>query len=339
MPIDTSIYQNLKPVEMPSLLDSQQKAASLGSMAMQQQHMAKQMQTEDRDQAFKAHLQKASVFGNTLESLAGMAPQERATMYPKARMELVQSGIIKPEDAPEDYDDGFYRQSLMKYRQSAEGIEKQLKMAQIGKLNAESREAIAKRNPAKETFDHLPPENQEQIKDLAKKNASKTSIKNQIDSALTILDDPEISETQKVTIGQQLLKTLNSSEGADAVGAEESKRLGSLLENKFFNIRQAGSMFGRDVGDFVNQVKLTSGSLGQSLQRNNATVDSLYGRTGRAVSPIDVPEGARVAQKTNEGVAQAADGGVAMYSPKGKLVFVPKDQVGEAIAAGGRRAK
>jgi hypothetical protein len=138
MGIDASIYQNLKPIEMPSMLDSQQKAMNLSSLAMQQQRGMQEMDAADRDAKYTAHLQKASVFGNALESLSSLPEQERVTAYPKARAELVASGILKQEDAPQEYDPGFYRQSLMRFRQSKEGIEQQLQKAQLGKIKAET---------------------------------------------------------------------------------------------------------------------------------------------------------------------------------------------------------
>lgn len=145
MPIDASIYGNLRPVEIPSMLDSQSKAMNLSSMAMQQARGAKQMEREDQEAKMTAHLQKASIFGNALESISGLPEQEKALAYPKVRMELVSSGIIKPEDAPEQYDPQFYNPYISRFQQSKEGIEKRLKIAElaktkaeIGKLNAEA---------------------------------------------------------------------------------------------------------------------------------------------------------------------------------------------------------
>ncbi len=69
-------------------------------------------------------------------------------------------------------------------------------------------------------FKHLPPENQEQIKDISKKTAAKKSINNQINAAIESLDNPDLSEEQKLMVGRQLVKVLNSTEGQDAVGSE-----------------------------------------------------------------------------------------------------------------------
>lgn len=323
MAIDTSIYGLVKPIEAPSMLDSMHKASTLKSLAMQQGRMGQEMEAE----RMQAHLQKAAAFGDAMEGLAKVPEAQRPQAYAQMYKQLSQAGIVSPDQAPPEYDPSFHAATVERYKQTKPYLEKQLAAGQV-KLQesqlalqksqafenyAQANAAKAKQNPAKIAYDTLPPENQKQIDTLATKTATKSSVKNQIDSALTILDDPKVSETQKVVIGQQLLKTLNSTEGADAVGAEESKRLGSLLEKKFFNVMQPGSMFGRDLGEFVNQVKLTSGSIGQALERNKAEIDKLYGRSGSGVNPIDVP---RTAQRSGGSLPGVKDAYAAPPPPK-----------------------
>lgn len=138
MPIDANIYGNIKPFEAPSVADSAGKAMNLSSLMMQQKRAQQQIGQEDQQAKVHAHLQKASIFGNALESLSGLPEEQRAMAYPKARMELVSAGVLKPEDAPEQYDPGFYRQSLMKFQQSKEGIEKRLSVAKLANLQSET---------------------------------------------------------------------------------------------------------------------------------------------------------------------------------------------------------
>ena len=296
MATNTNIYGNQQSFKAPSVLDSMTKGSTLRSIALKNQAQEQEIDSNQRTNDMTAHLQKASAFGNALEGISGLPPEQRTQAYGEVRNQLIQGNVIKPEDAPEQYDDGFYRNSLIRYRQSAPAIENQLKQAQAAHLKGQTAKDLAEArkkgagNPNKEAFDALPPENQEQIKDLARQTGAKSSIKNQIDSALSVLDDPNVSEDQKVTMGQQLLKTLNSTEGKDAVGSEESKRLGSFLQKKMFNFTQPGSMFGRDLGEFVDQVKLTSGAIGQATERNKAQMDELYGRRGRQIQNIAIPE-------------------------------------------------
>lgn len=126
-------------------------------------------------------------------------------------------------------------------------------------------------------FERLAPEDQEAIKDLGKKNANKTSIANQIDAVMGNWDS--LSEEQKIVQGRSLLKTLNSSEGADAIGTDEAKRLGGLLENKIFNLTEPGPMFGRDIEGFATQARDASKNMKSAVQRNRSEIDRLYGRT------------------------------------------------------------
>jgi hypothetical protein len=161
MPIDTSIYGNLKQIAMPSVLDSRTKAANLSSLVTQQERAGKQMAREDEDAKMTAHLRKASMFGNALEGISGLSEQERAAAYPKIKQELVASGVMGPQDLPDEYDPGLYRQNLMRYRSSREGIESRLaqtdlalKQSQIAKNYADAKNgpngvnALAKRLPA-----------------------------------------------------------------------------------------------------------------------------------------------------------------------------------------------
>jgi hypothetical protein len=171
-------------------------------------------------------------------------------------------------------------------------------------------------NVNKEIYERLPPENKEMIKDLAKATAGKIDITNHINSALEILKDPRVSEEQKVVAGENLLKTLNSAEGKDAVGAEESKRLGSFLQYKMANFTGPGSFIGRDLDKFTDQVALKAQELTQSAERNQARIDQLYGRNSREINGLTIPTTAMKKQKPSELVnsAQAAN-----KPPKGKV--------------------
>jgi hypothetical protein len=139
-------------------------------------------------------------------------------------------------------------------------------------------------------IERLPVENQEVIKDLAKKSATKLSIANQIDAVVKTLEDPNVSEEQKITQGRQLLKTLNSTEGADAIGKEEADRLGSFLNFHYMNLTQPGPVFGRDLGAFTEQAKLTSGAVKNAIQSNKSNISKLYQESGvPRADPINPP--------------------------------------------------
>lgn len=135
--IDTSIYQNLPRIDVnpgESFAGGLQQGASLKGMKLQNQ--AKEQ--ENKMAQMSAHLQKAQAFGNSLEGLSALSPEQRVQAYPQMRQQMIESGVISPEQAPEGYDEGFYRSSLMRYRQTAPAIDNQLKKAHTAYYNAQA---------------------------------------------------------------------------------------------------------------------------------------------------------------------------------------------------------
>lgn len=138
-------------------------------------------------------------------------------------------------------------------------------------------------------FKSLPKENQLSIEELAKKNANKTSIANQMSGYLEQYRAAP-TESSKVTIGRQMLKVLNSPEGSDAVGAEEAKRLGSLLEFHLFNLTEPGPVVGRDTKAFDEQVVNTINAVQSGIKKNNELITQYKGGGVPALPPaISLP--------------------------------------------------
>lgn len=121
---------------------------------------------------------------------------------------------------------------------------------------------------------------------IARESAKKEVIANKLEAAITKLDDPSLSKDLKITQAEQLLKVLNSQDGQDAVGAEEAKRIGSLLEFKILNFTRPGSVFGRDLDKFRDSVALTVNRLRDEVKSNNGLIDQ-YKAGGR-------PEGKQI---------------------------------------------
>lgn len=76
MPIDASIYQQIKPFEMPSYADSQAKAMTLSNMGLQQKQAMQQMdrqqrvgEREDKDAAYADQMRTRSIVGNAIDSV------------------------------------------------------------------------------------------------------------------------------------------------------------------------------------------------------------------------------------------------------------------------------
>lgn len=139
MPFDTSMYQNIRPVQIMNPLDVQQKQMEFRGQALQQA----QAEGQIRQQDMQAHLQKASAFGQALDSLSAMKPADRAQAYERVRGQLIQQGVITPDQAPPTYDDGFFQSTIARYRQTQPYIEAQLKKAETAKNYAEANKANA----------------------------------------------------------------------------------------------------------------------------------------------------------------------------------------------------
>jgi hypothetical protein len=145
MAIDTSIYNNLRTFQMPSLADSADRAGRLQTMAMQQDQLKKQGASEDRVEKLAQYHQTVSVLGGAVNDLAGLPEPERARVWPGVRSQLVASGTIRPEDAPEHYDPGYFRTTaaaiLPAYKRSKEFMERETQQATVAKLNADAKKS------------------------------------------------------------------------------------------------------------------------------------------------------------------------------------------------------
>lgn len=158
MPIDSgafdaSAFRILNPLEMPSELDAAQKAMTLSQLGLQKKKMQQEMGAAERDGNYKAYRQKMSVLGNTLEGMAGMSEEARAAAYPKLRENLIGQGVLTPQDAPEEYDPGLYRQTLMGWRQTPEYLDQKKTQAEIAKLRADSVSPKRSLSPGEEAAD------------------------------------------------------------------------------------------------------------------------------------------------------------------------------------------
>ncbi len=113
-----------------------------------------------------------------------------------------------------------------------------------------------------------------EIRTLAAAQAKKKSILNQIQGYQAQFKAAK-TEDDKIRIGRMMLKTLNSTEGADAIGVEEAKRLGDALEFQIFNLLQPGPMFGRDLKGFDTQITHTADSIKTAIDANQKILDKL----------------------------------------------------------------
>jgi hypothetical protein len=127
---------------------------------------------------------------------------------------------------------------------------------------------------------------QKQMEKLGTSNAGLFNVKGAMDEALKILRDPTVGEDQKIKVGQGLYKSLNSAEGADAVGAEEAKRLGSYLEYNIANFTQPGAFIGRDLKGFTGQIENYAKLLGGRIQQNESGINTLRSGGSLGGAPV-----------------------------------------------------
>ena len=160
------------------------------------------------------------------------------------------------------------------------GQEQQLKDLQTQKLQYETQQQalpVDQRDEAKKlkyskSLEIPNDGRQDQIKKLSTQNATLSGVKTAMQKAVMQLENAGLSEAEKIKAGQGLLKLLNSAEGADAVGAEEAKRIGSFLEYKIGNITGPGSFIGRDLDLFTKQIKNNANFLHDRIAGNEATL-------------------------------------------------------------------
>lgn len=154
-------------------------------------------------------------------------------------------------------------------------------------------------------YDALPKDKQTMVQDLQKSNAGKLSIVNQIDSELNNFKSfaEKGNKDQAITAGENMLKVLNSTEGKDAVGAEEAKRLAGFLKFNVLNLSNPGPTFGRDLDQFYTQASSKSNSIKNAIRANQKNIDDLMSGTYDPTKIPDLPT--EIGEKTS-GKAMAA---------------------------------
>lgn len=145
-----------------------------------------------------------------------------------------------------------------------------------------------KKTDAKQEYDALPPEKQQQIKTIATKVGNYKAAASTVKSGLVEFQKAKTKD-EKIRIGQGMLKEMNSMVGSDAVGAEEVKRLGNALEYQIANFTGPGPVMGRDLKGFEKQAFSSISHMENAAGLAQNEIDYLYNRAGSqaAQSPVD----------------------------------------------------
>lgn len=196
-------------------------------------------------------------------------PEDIADLYSKYQeAQRGRSGNLEVEKMKEDRrllerreDQGFKeKQDKTDFEQAKylKGMEKGKEVNTPEKMEAEARAASGKKL-------YTDAAEMEKVASLIESKLSqyKTALKNN-------------DKSQAITIGRELIKPLNSPLGADAVGAEEVKRLGAMLEYQMLNLTGPGKFHGRDLEGFQTQAENASEAMRESISKNKAAAREMF---------------------------------------------------------------
>lgn len=288
--IDHSIYFQAKPLDIfGSVQRGLEMRNTLDQRELQKKEREKQAQI---DQAYQAGVVQnpdgTYSYDNNLamSRLAGVSGAGRNAFEFNQQMINQKREEQKYQDAlkQQEFENQYKRDALVNdaaNRAYARNFDRE-------KFNFEKSKALIDQQKKVQSGENLPLDQKKMVETLSSKNANKIAIKNQIDAVMSNWDN--LSEDQQVAAGRQLLKTLNSTEGADAIGSEEAARLGSKLEFAMGNFANSNpTQFGRDLKGFAEQARNTSKSIGNAVGMNQGQIDSIMGRSqlsGRPSDPI-----------------------------------------------------
>ncbi len=301
----------------------------------QQQGVARQQQMADDDQRDK----QTGLRMKTMEYLQNRGDKQADIARQENRDNLADKRARDLDQSQSDRAYGIASMQDKRARELAE-LNHTNAMQLAGFKGGQEAAMTAYKAERKDPYEELPKESRIQIEKLSGSNANKLSIASQIDAELNNMKAAykRGNKDQAIIAGKQMLKALNSPEGSDAVGAEEVKRLGSLLEYQIANFTNPGPMFGRDVEGFFSQAADKNNAIKSSVEQNNKRIEDIYaGKIHNPLVKTDTRIGPFPSQE--EGVAHAAPGKVKMILPNGSAGWIPEENMQKAIERGARRAE
>jgi hypothetical protein len=163
-------------------------------------------------------------------------------------------------------------------------------------------------NPNAKAYNALPEPQKIAVKELSTSAAKKQVISNQIEGFLDQWKKSS-SNAEKTRVGQQMIKLLNSTEGQDAVGAEEARRLANELEPYTWKSPTGLPRLGQDLKGFENRIEAVRNSLMNAVKTNQAQVMDIY----QEFAPETMPQTRTVPQNP---------------TPAGRRIWSPNQQAG-----------
>lgn len=163
-------------------------------------------------------------------------------------------------------------------------------------------EQKTKRAPRFQKPPDLPLDQKKMVERYATEVARITGINSQVSELKKQIGDKSISETDRVASANEQLKLLNSTLGADAVGAEEVGRMAAYLEFKPNYVKRK---LGPDLEGFYRQLDRVNQRLSGTISAQQREIDKIYGRPVKSTSVISSgqkkPQGPSIVEKIING--------------------------------------
>lgn len=121
----------------------------------------------------------------------------------------------------------------------------------------------------------MPLDQKKMVEKYATEIARMTSINSQVNELKKQVGDKNLSESDRLATAKEQLKLLNSTLGADAVGAEETKRMAAFLEYPPNWIKHS---FGPDLDAFYRQLDRVNQRISGTINTQQREIDKIYGR-------------------------------------------------------------
>ena len=140
MPIDTSIYSNIRQPEKLDLTEPLRNSLNLSNMAMQNAAAAQKMKQSEQQR-------KLLMIGNAIDDLASIPEDKRADAYKEHIGNLVKIGELKQDEDHGEYDPSFVRTVYSQLNASPEYQQMKHLEAETQKLKSDNEFSAKARDP------------------------------------------------------------------------------------------------------------------------------------------------------------------------------------------------
>lgn len=150
----------------------------------------------------------------------------------------------------------------------------------------------------------IPKTDRDFIENLSSKSATSTSVMFNLENELENFKKArkDGNDDLAVSTGQGMLKQLNSPDNPDAIGREESERIGGYLIYRKGNLFEPGAFIGRDLDAFEDQVENKLAAMRASNKQRDDTVSKRLKAHGITPKGAHVVDGVKENEKLKDTV-------------------------------------